>query len=218
MSTQLTEELRDYLLSVSLREPEVLQALRQETSRLPVAGMQIAPEQGQFMAFLVRLLGARRCLEVGVFTGYSSLVTALALPPEGRVVACDKSREWTEVAQRYWAQAGVSDKIDLRLGPADETLAALRAGGGEGTFDFVFIDADKTGYAGYFDACLALLRPGGVIAVDNTLWHGRVVAASATDADTRAIQAFNRRLHTDERVDLSLLPVADGLTLCRKRA
>lgn len=213
---QLTNELRDYVLSVSLREPDVLKRLREETSKLPMAGMQVDPEQGQFMAFLVRMLGARRCLEIGVFTGYSSLVTALALPEDGVVVACDKSRRWTDIARRYWAEAGVDERIDLRLGRAMDTLDALRAQRGE-PFDFAFIDADKTGYPDYYEACLDLLRPGGVIVIDNTLWHGRVIDPAADDADTRAIRSFNRSLQEDERVDLSLLAIADGLTLCRKR-
>jgi predicted O-methyltransferase YrrM len=216
MAIQLTKELRDYLLSVSLREPAILRELREETASLRGAGMQIAPEQGQFMAWLVRLIDARRCLEVGVFTGYSSLITALTLPDDGYLVACDRSREWTDIAKRYWERAGVAGKIDLRLAPALETLQALRKEK-PAPFDFAFIDADKTGYADYFEACLALLRPGGIIAVDNTLWHGRVIDTADTDEDTEAIRAFNESLHRDERIDLSLLPLTDGMTLCRKR-
>jgi predicted O-methyltransferase YrrM len=179
--------------------------------------MQIAPEQGQFMALLVRLLGARRCLEVGVFTGYSTLAVALALPPEGRVIACDISAEYTAIARRHWDAAGVAGRIELRLGPAADTLDALLAAGGAGSYDFAFIDADKPAYPAYYERCLALLRPGGLIAVDNTLWGGAVADPADQEADTRAIRAFNGRLHGDARVDLSLAPIGDGLSLARKR-
>ena len=179
--------------------------------------MQIAPEQGQFMALLARLMGARRALEVGVFTGYSALAVALALPQDGRLVACDVSAEWTAVARRYWAEAGGAHKIALHLAPALETLAALRAGGEEGTYDLAFIDADKVNYGAYYEACLALLRPGGLVLVDNVLWGGAVADPAVQDAETRAIRAFNERLHGDPRVDLAVLPVGDGLTLARKR-
>lgn len=213
----LTDSLYEYVLSVSLRESEVLARLRRETAAEPMARMQIAPEQGQFMALLVRLMGARRCLEIGVFTGYSALAVAEALPEDGMIVACDISPEWTAVARRYWEEAGVAGKIDLHLAPAERTLDALLAQGQEGSFDFAFIDADKQGYRGYFERCLRLLRPGGLIAVDNVLWSGRVAETEVDDSDTEAIRAFNRHVHTDERVDVSLLPVGDGLTLARKR-
>jgi caffeoyl-CoA O-methyltransferase len=216
-SISLTDSLYDYLLAVSLREPEVLRQLREETAAYPEARMQIAPEQGQFMALLARISGARRCIEIGVFTGYSSLVMALALPDDGRVVACDVSERWTAVARRYWDAAGVAHKIDLRLAPALETLAGLVAVGGAGTYDFVFLDADKENYLGYYELALELLRPGGLIVADNTLWSGRVIDPANTEASTVALRQFNERLHRDERVDLSLVPVGDGLTLARKR-
>ena len=213
----LTDSLHEYLLSVSLREPPLLRALREETASDPSANMQIAPEQGQFMALLVQLMGARRCLEIGVFTGYSSLVTALALPDDGRIVACAVSEGWTTIARRHWRAAGVAHKVDLRLAPALETLDALIAAGEEGRFDFAFIDADKENYGHYFERVLRLLRPGGLVAVDNTLWSGRVADPENAEADTVAMRHFNERLHSDARVDLSLVPIGDGLTLARKR-
>lgn len=216
-SISLTESLYDYLISVSLREPRLLLDLREETAALPNASMQIAPEQGQFMGLLVRLTGARRCLEVGVFTGYSSLSVALALPPDGRIVACDVSDEWTAVARTYWQAAGVEDKIDLRLAPALETLDGLLADGHAGTFDLAFIDADKPNYLAYYERALALVRAGGLIVVDNTLWSGRVIDPEVADASTVALRHFNEVLHGDERIDLSLVPIGDGLTLARKR-
>jgi predicted O-methyltransferase YrrM len=216
-SIVLTDSLYEYMSDVSLREPPLLLALREETAELTQRSMQISPEQGQFMALLVRLTGARRCLEVGVFTGYSSLATALALPDDGRVIACDVSEEWTAVAGRYWKRAGVDHKIDLRLAPATETLDALVADGQGGTFDFAFIDADKTNYLAYYERTLALLRTGGLALVDNTLWSGRVADPEVADADTVALRHFNEVLHRDERVDLSLLPMGDGLTVVRKR-
>ena len=216
-SITLTDSLYDYMNEVSLREPLLLLALREETSELTQRSMQIAPEQGQFMALVARLIGARRCLEVGVFTGYSSLATALALPDDGRIVACDVSEEWTSVARRYWKRAGVEHKIDLRLAPATRTLDALLAQGQAGTFDFAFIDADKTNYLEYYERTLALLRTGGLVLIDNTLWSGRVADPEVADADTVALRHFNEVLHRDERVDLSLLPLGDGLTLARKR-
>ncbi|MGE3298497.1 MAG: O-methyltransferase [Porticoccaceae bacterium] len=216
-SIQLTPELYTYLLEVSLRESDLLQELRERTRQMSEARMQIAPEQGQFMTLLARLLGARQALEIGVFTGYSALCVAAALPADGRLIACDISAEYTRIAQEYWARAGVADRIDLRLAPASETLAALLAEGAAGSFDLAFIDADKTGYAGYYEQCLALLRPGGLIVVDNVLWNGRVLDAASADEDTLAIRAFNRRIHKDARVDLSLVPVGDGLSLLRKR-
>jgi caffeoyl-CoA O-methyltransferase len=220
MSTRtiaLDDRLYHYLQAVSLREPDVLVRLRAETSRLPAAGMQVSPEQGQFMALLVRLLGARRCLEVGTFTGYSALACALALPPDGRLVTLDISAEWTAVARRHWLDAGVADRIDLRLGPAAGSLAALLAEGAADSFDFAFVDADKTGYDAYYELALQLVRPGGLIAFDNVLWSGRVADPNAQDADTTALRALNRKLHADARVDLSMLPIGDGLTLARRR-
>jgi predicted O-methyltransferase YrrM len=216
-SIMLTDSLYEYMTDVSLREPPLLLALREETSELTQRAMQISPEQGQFMALLARLTGARRCLEVGVFTGYSSLVTALALPDDGRIVACDVSEEWTAVARRYWREAGVAHKIELRLAPATESLDDLLAQGRAGTFDFAFIDADKTNYLAYYERTLALLRTGGLALVDNTLWSGRVADPEVADADTVALRHFNEVLHRDERVDLSLLPMGDGLTVVRKR-
>lgn len=213
----LPDALYDYLVSVSLRETDVLRRLRKETATLPRAHMQIAPEQGQLMALLVQLTGARRCLEVGVFTGYSTLCVAAALPPEGRVVACDVNESWTTVARRYWREAGVAERIELHLAPALETLDRLLGTGQAGTFDFVFIDADKPNYWNYFERALELLGPGGLVAVDNTLWYGRVADAANHDADTEAIRAFNRRLHADPRIDISLIPIGDGMTLARKR-
>ena len=213
----LSDRLRDYLLSVSLREPEVLRALRQETADLPGARMQIAPEQGQFMGLLVKLLGAQKTLDIGVFTGYSSLAVALALPPEGRIVACDVSEEYTTIARRYWETAGVANKISLRLAPALETLDGLLAAGETGTFDFAFIDADKSNYLNYYERSLELLRPGGLVAVDNVLWGGNVADTDDLAKTTEAIRQFNQTVCQDDRVDLSLVPIADGLTLARKK-
>ena len=213
----LDDRLYDYLLGASLREPEILRRLREETAAMPMAMMQIGAEQGQFMALLVELMGARRTLEIGVFTGYSSLVVALALPPDGHITACDISEEYTAVARRYWEEAGVADKIDMRLAPAIETLDALLADGETGRYDMAFIDAEKTEYADYYERVLALLRPGGLAVVDNVLWNGSVADPDKNDDDTVAIRAFNERLHGDQRVSLSMLPVSDGLTLARKR-
>jgi predicted O-methyltransferase YrrM len=215
-SIGLEPALYDYLLSASLREPAALARLRAETAGHPRVNMQIAPEQGQFMALLVKLTGAKRCIEVGVFTGYSSLAVALALPPTGRIVACDVSEEYTQIARRHWEAAGVAGRIDLRIAPALETLDGLLAAG-DGGYDFAFIDADKGAYADYYERLLALLRPGGLIAVDNTLWDGDVADAANQEPDTVAIRAFNEKLRDDERVDLSLVPIGDGLTLARKR-
>ena len=213
----LDDRIYDYLLEASLREPDVLRRLRVETAAMPMAIMQIAPEQGQFMRLLVELIGARRTIEVGVFTGYSALSVALALPADGRVVACDVSAEWTAVGRRYWAEAGVADKIDLRLAPAIETLDGLLAAGEAGEYDFAFIDAEKTEYGDYYERILALLRPGGLVVADNVLWNGAVADPARDDATTEAIRAFNIRLRDDERVTTSLIPVADGLLLARKR-
>lgn len=212
----LDDTLYQYILDTSLREHPVLTELRTATLDHPLARMQIAPEQGQFMALLIALTGARRTLEIGVFTGYSTLVTALALPPEGQVVACDISPDYTAIARPYWEKAAVAHKIDLRMAPALQTLDALLAEGETGSFDFAFIDADKTGYAAYYERCLTLLRSGGLIVLDNMLWGGRV-AHPADSEDTAALQSLNRMLHQDARIDLSLLPIADGLTLARKR-
>ena len=213
----LSEALYEYILSVSLREADVLRRLREETARMPMAIMQIAPEQGQFMALIVELIGAKRTLEVGVFTGYSSLAVALALPADGHITACDVSEEWTAIARRYWSEAGVAHKIDLRLAPGIDTLDALLADGQAGSYDFAFIDALKSEYADYYERVLQLLRQGGLIAVDNVLWNGAVADPADDREDTVAIRAFNEKLHGDDRVSLSLLPLADGLTLARKR-
>ena len=216
-NVKLDDALYQYVLEHSLRDSAVLKALREETALLPMAGMQIGPDQGQLMALLAKLIGARRCLEVGVFTGYSTLVVAAALPPDGKIIACDVSQEWTAIARRYWEKAGVADRIDLRLGRAVDTLDKLIAEGGEGGFDFAFIDADKGNYLAYFERCLKLLRAGGLIVVDNTLWSGDVADPGNQKDDTVAIRAFNDALHRDERVDIALLPVGDGVTLARKR-
>ena len=216
-SLDLTDQVYDYLLEVSLREPPVLARLREETAELPLSIMQIAPEQGQFMRMLVQILGAKRCLEIGTFTGYSSLSVALGLPADGQIIACDVSVDFTEIALRYWAEAGVADKIDLRLGPAIQTLDDLLKEGASESFDFAFIDADKENYLPYYELCLKLIRPGGLIAVDNVLWNGSVVDLEKTDADTLAIRELNEKLRDDERVDISMVPIGDGLTLARKR-
>jgi len=215
-SITLTDNLYDYLLAVSLRESETLRRLREETAAHPMARMQIAPEQGQFMQLLVRLMRARAIIEIGTFTGYSTLWMATALPPDGRLIACDTSDEYTKVARRYWQEAGVDDRIDLRIAPALETLGALIDAGEDGHFDLAFIDADKTEYPGYYERILRLLRGGGLVVIDNTLWDGQPADPSVTDRDTRAIRAFNESLLKDERVSLSLLPVADGITLALK--
>ena len=212
----LDNQLYDYLLSVCVREPEILQQLRQETNSHPSATMQISPEQGQFMALLVQLLGATKTLEIGVFTGYSSLCVALALPAHGKIIACDVSEEYTGVARRYWQKAGVSDKIDLRIAPAIETLDQLLLEHKQ-TFDFAFIDADKQNYDAYYERSLELIRPGGLIAIDNVLWGGRVADPQFQNPSTKAIRALNQKLHSDERVSLSLVPIGDGLTLALKR-
>ncbi len=216
--TQLTAALSDYLRTISLREPPVLTALREEASTYPpnLASMHIGAEQAQLIAFLVKLAGCRKALEIGVFTGYSSTVVALALPEDGRLVACDASEEYTARARQVWAAAGVAHKIQLRLGPALETLDALLASGEQDTFDFAFIDADKANYRNYYERCLKLVRAGGVIAIDNVLWKGRVVDAASTDRDTEAIRSFNSYVYRDGRVDLSVVPIGDGLTLVRR--
>jgi predicted O-methyltransferase YrrM len=213
----LDDRLYDYLLRHSLREPEALARLRAETASHPHVNMQIAPEQGQFMQMLVRLSNARRAIEVGVFTGYSSLAVALALPDDGYLLACDVSEEYTAIARRHWQAAGVARKIELVLAPARETLDARLAADEAGTYDFAFIDADKTGYLGYYERLMRLIRPGGLIVVDNTLWSGDVANPANRDPDTVALREFNDRLLADPRIDLSLLPLGDGLTLARRR-
>ena len=213
----LENQLYDYLLSISLREPDILQQLREETAKHPMGMMQIAPEQGQFMEMLVQLMGATKTLEVGVFTGYSSLCVALALPSNGQIVACDVSEEYTAIARRYWEAAGVGNKIALHLGSAINTLDKLIAEGQTGTFDFAFIDADKENYEGYFERSLQLVRNGGLIVIDNVLWSGRVADPKVQDESTLAIRTFNDKLRNDPRVTLSVVPIGDGLTLALKR-
>ena len=213
----MTDALYAYLLETSLREAPLLKRLRDETAAHPRGGMQISPEQGQFMQLLTKLTGARRCIEVGVFTGYSSLAVALALPADGRILACDVSEEFTSVARRYWKEAGVAGKIELVLAPATETLDARLKAGEAGTYDLAFIDADKANYAQYYERLLKLLRPGGLVLVDNVLWSGAVIDPEDQDEDTVAIRAFNKLLHQDERVDISMLPIGDGLTLALRR-
>jgi O-methyltransferase len=213
----LTDEMQDYVARMSLREPDVLRDLRARTDDLPERLMQISPEQGQFLGVLLRATGATRAIEIGVFTGYSLLSTALALPEGGTVIACDTSVEWTSIAMEFCTRAGVADKVDLRIGDAAETLRQLVREGAAGTFDFVFVDADKTGYATYFDLALTLLRPGGLIVVDNVLWHGAVIDDTVRDEDTEALRAFNAKMLEDKRVDISLVPFADGLTFAVKR-
>ena len=214
---QITDDLHRYLVAHSVREPEVLARLRAATASLPAAQMQIGPEQGQLMALLAKLIDARRCIEIGVFTGYSSLAVALALPPDGRILACDVSAEWTAIAQRFWREAGVDQKIELKLQPAVRTLEERLAAGEAGRYDFAFIDADKPAYDAYYELLLKLLRPGGLIALDNTLWSGAVANPDDREPNAVALRALNDKLHRDERIDLSLLPVGDGLTLARKR-
>jgi len=212
----LNERVYDYLVAQSVRDQPVLKALRAETAKLPMSMMQISPEQGQFMALLVQLIGARRTIEVGTFTGYSALVVAQALPANGKVIACDVSETFTAVARRYWARAGMARKIDLRLAPAKQTLDKLLAAGEAGRFDFAFIDADKGNYGAYYERCLKLLRRGGLIAIDNVLWGGEVANPKTNDVDTRAIRALNKKLKGDKRVSISMVPIGDGLTLARK--
>ena len=211
------DRLYDYLIQHSLRELPLLKRLRDETMRMPEHRMQIAPEQGQFMALLIELIGARRAIEIGTFTGYSSICIARAMGPAGRLVCCDISEEYTAVARRYWAEAGIADRIELKLAPALATLDGMLAAGAAGQYDFAFIDADKTGYDAYYERILKLLRPGGLVAIDNMLWSGAVADPKDQDEDTIAIRRLNDKLHADERVTTSLMTISDGLLLARKR-
>jgi predicted O-methyltransferase YrrM len=211
----MTDALYEYVLENWLREPELLARLRRETAAMPNANMQISPDQGQLMRLLARVLGVRRYLEVGVFTGYSSLSVALGMPDDGRIVACDVSEEFTSVARRYWNEAGVAGRIDLRLAPGVDTLDALLGEGAE--FDMAFIDADKPNYPHYYERCLQLVRPGGLILIDNVLWDGKVADSSVQDESTNAMREFNRKLAEDERVEIALIPIADGLTCVTRR-
>jgi predicted O-methyltransferase YrrM len=213
----LSPEFSAYYRSITVREPEILHKLRQETAQLPMAIMQIAPEQGQFLSLLIQLMGAKKTLEIGVFTGYSSLVTALALPEDGRIIACDVSEEYTSIARRYWEAAGVAHKIELRLAPALETLDGLLAEGHRNTFDFAFIDADKSSYPDYYEKALELIRPGGLITVDNVFWGGKVADPEIQDNRTQLIRQFNEKLYDDDRINISVVPIADGLTLAMKK-
>ncbi len=213
----LTEPLQEYVGQTMVAEPDVLRRLREETGALEMARMQISPEQGQFMKLLVQIARVRNAIEVGVFTGYSTLCVASALPADGRLIACDVSDEWTAIGRRYWREAGVAERIDLRLAPATETLDALLAEQRQGQFDFAFIDADKANYDGYYERCLQLLRVGGIIAIDNALWSGLVVDSGADDADTLAIRALNLKVRDDQRVQHSLVPIGDGLLLAVKQ-
>jgi caffeoyl-CoA O-methyltransferase len=212
----LSPELYQYLLSVSLRESEILKQIRTESRSHPLAKMQISPEQAQFMALLIKLMGAKKVLEIGVFLGYSSTAMASALPEDGKIIACDNNAEFTNIACGYWQKAGLESKINLRLAPALETLDQLIAEGQSNSFDFVFIDADKSNYDNYYEKSLQLVRPGGLIAVDNVLWSGRVADEQVNDNRTNKIRAFNEKLANDDRIDLSLVPIGDGLTLARK--
>ena len=215
-TVNMTDRLYDYLLDASVKESDILKRLREETAQLPQSGMQISPDQGQFFAFLIQLIGARKALEVGTFTGYSATAVASALPPDGKLICCDVSAEWTSVGKRYWSEAGVADKIDLRLGPAVETLDALIAAGESGSFDFAFIDADKTGYDDYYERSLKLIRANGVIAIDNVLWQGNVADPEHMDESTEALRAIARKVRDDDRVSACMLAIGDGVTLARK--
>jgi predicted O-methyltransferase YrrM len=209
--------IEQYVSHVLTPESPLQQQLRAETARLPQAGMQIGPDQGRLLALLVHLIGARRALEIGTFTGYSALAVAAALPEDGKLIACDISAEWTRIARRYWEEAGVSGRIELRLGPARDTLAMFIRDGAAGSFDFAFIDADKTEYDTYYEACLTLVRPGGLIALDNMLWNGAVADSQVRDPDTRTLRALNLKIRDDVRVESCLLTVGDGVMLARKR-
>lgn len=211
------DRVGDYIIRLGTGETAIMAALRAETEKLPMGMMQIGPDQGQLLGFLARLIGARRALEIGTFTGYSALAVAQALPPDGRLICCDVSEEWTSIGRRYWQQAGVADKIDLRLAPALETVAALEAQGESGRFDLAFVDADKENYDAYYEACLRLVRPGGLIAIDNVLWTGAVADPDNNAASTVALKALNAKIRDDARVDFCLLPIGDGVTLVRPK-
>ena len=213
----LDDRLYNYLINHSLREADILQRLRRETAGHEMARMQISPEQGQLMALMMHMLSARRVIEVGVYTGYSSLCMALALPEDGHIVACDINEEWTGIAKRYWREAGVGHKIELYLQPATTTLQQLLDKQQQASFDFAFIDADKVNYLSYYELCMQLIRPGGLIAIDNVLWSGDVADASKSDADTEAIRRLNEHIYADTRVEISMLPIGDGLTLARRK-
>ncbi|MEC9027276.1 MAG: class I SAM-dependent methyltransferase [Candidatus Neomarinimicrobiota bacterium] len=213
----ITDSIYKYLCENSLREDEVLSSLRAYTYRMQQRNMQISPEQGQFMQLLIKLMGAKNTIEIGVFTGYSSLCVALALPLDGKIIACDISTKYTDIAEKYWKDANVRDKIDLRIGPALDTLQKLIDKGLSNTFDFSFIDADKINYDNYYELCLKLLRPGGLIAIDNVLWSGDVVDERINDIDTESIRSLNKKIYIDKRVDISILPIGDGLTLALKK-
>ena len=213
----ITDSIYKYLCENSLREDEVLSSLRAYTYRMEQRNMQISPEQGQFMQLLIKLIGAKNTIEIGVFTGYSSLCVALALPLDGKIIACDISTKYTDIAEKYWKDANVRDKIDLRIGPALDTLQKLIDKGLSNTFDFSFIDADKINYDNYYELSLKLLRPGGLIAIDNVLWSGDVVDERINDIDTESIRSLNKKIYIDKRVDISILPIGDGLTLALKK-
>ncbi|MGB3808815.1 MAG: class I SAM-dependent methyltransferase [Parvibaculum sp.] len=213
----LPEKIDAYVNSLATSETKAQKALRIETQKLPFAGMQIAPDQGAFLTLLVRSIGARNAIEIGTFTGYSALAIARALPDDGKLICCDVSEEWTSIARRYWKDSGLENRIELKLAPALETLEGLIGHGKQGTFDFAFIDADKTGYDAYYEACLKLLRPNGLIAIDNVLWSGAVTDPAATDADTVALRALNIKIANDTRVDAAMLTIGDGVTLARKK-
>ena len=213
----LPTDLRDYLRRVAVREPAVLWRLRAETASMPEANMQIAPEQGALMTLLAELTGARRCLELGTFTGYSALAVALVLPPGGRVVCCDMSREWTDVGRRFWAEAGVDDRIEVRIGPALDSLDAMINEGASDSVDFAFVDAAKEEYPAYYERLMRLVRRGGLMLFDNVFWGGDVVNPEVDDSDVRGIRELNERLAADERVTVAMVPLADGLTLVRRR-
>jgi predicted O-methyltransferase YrrM len=213
----MSDPLYDYLLSVSLREPDILRRCREETAEMAMSTKQISPDEGQLLALLTRLSGARRTIEVGVFTGYSAMCVALAMPEDGRIIACDIDEDWTAVARRYWQEAGIAHKIDLRLAPAGETLDDLIEAGLANHFDMAFIDADKSNYGLYYEQCMILVRPGGLILVDNVLWYGRVVDETYQDADTAAIRAINKMIYADKRVEICMVPIGDGLTIAYKR-
>jgi predicted O-methyltransferase YrrM len=215
--TGWSDAVGDYVVRLGTNETSLMARLRAETAAMPESEMQIGPDQGQLLGFLARLIGARRALEIGTFTGYSALAVAQALPPNGTIVCCDVSETWTAIARRYWAEAAIADKIDLRLAPARDTLARLEADGAAGTFDFAFIDADKENYDHYYEACLRLVRPGGLIAIDNVLWDGAVIDPADKSASTAALKALNAKIRADDRVDLCLVPIGDGVTLVRPR-